>query len=194
MTPKRFVGLHNHTTFSPMDPVEVYKSGASIRDVKKFFPELSSKRIKSLLLEVGILRTPLEALEVRKPAQFDRVKSCAHCGEPFDQSFARHVFCKKCAPTGKFSKYIRKYGIGHREWISMLTRQNGCCAICQTKLDLGKNTHVDHDHVTKRVRGLLCNPCNTRVGVLDNESFMTPAMMYLAECSSTPSSDTMEST
>lgn len=41
----------------------------------------------------------------------------------------------------------------------LLTNQQGVCAICGHLPD-GRRLHVDHDHVTSRVRGLLCGSCN----------------------------------
>lgn len=59
----------------------------------------------------------------------------------------------------------RRYGIGQVDVDRMLAQQNGRCAVC------GKPDpeHVDHDHRTGRVRGLLCFNCNQALGnVRDN--------------------------
>ena len=42
---------------------------------------------------------------------------------------------------------------------ALLTAQGGVCAICG-KPPKTRRLHVDHDHQTGRVRGLLCFTCN----------------------------------
>lgn len=47
-----------------------------------------------------------------------------------------------------------------------------------------KKLHIDHDHATKRVRGLLCATCNLKLGFIEDTELVTRAMAYL-KCSST---------
>src|SRR5271165_2172593 len=59
----------------------------------------------------------------------------------------------------------REYGITPEEWKRLYDGQGGTCAICCGRGE-PKGLCVDHDHVTGRVRGLLCNGCNTAIGTL----------------------------
>jgi len=69
-----------------------------------------------------------------------------------------------------------RHGITASERGEILRRQNGLCAICKSKPAI----HIDHDHVTNKVRGLLCNNCNTGLGMFhDNISFMATGIKYL---------------
>jgi hypothetical protein len=53
----------------------------------------------------------------------------------------------------------------------------GRCEICRTAHDL---LHVDHDHLTNVVRGLLCHRCNVGIGWLnDSAQRATSAAKYL---------------
>lgn len=57
-----------------------------------------------------------------------------------------------------------QFGITLEDYNNMLDEQQGRCAICKAtrpaeNLKL-KNFHIDHDHKTGKVRGLLCNKCN----------------------------------
>lgn len=62
----------------------------------------------------------------------------------------------------------RKYGITPEIWQEMYERQGGVCALCKVPGRTGKHDKlaVDHCHVTGRVRGLLCTPCNVSIGIL----------------------------
>lgn len=52
----------------------------------------------------------------------------------------------------------------------LMEKQQGRCAICGCHhVDLGKAFDVDHDHVTGKIRGLLCNACNTSLGLMGDD-------------------------
>lgn len=58
----------------------------------------------------------------------------------------------------------RTYGITLAQYDSLLASQRDCCAVCGKHRTKEKtNLHVDHDHKTGEVRGLLCSYCNLRV-------------------------------
>jgi hypothetical protein len=59
------------------------------------------------------------------------------------------------------------YGITQDEWLCLFEKQGRCCAICKTtEVGEKKGWHTDHDHVTGKVRGILCPGCNTTIGRL----------------------------
>lgn len=67
----------------------------------------------------------------------------------------------------KRDKYLRgKYGITEKEYKNKLRNQRYSCAICQKhQKNFSYSLHVDHNHKTGKVRGLLCYYCNKfRVG------------------------------
>jgi len=63
----------------------------------------------------------------------------------------------------------RKYGLTVEEYDAMLAAQGGVCAICRRPPRDGSALHVDHDHATGEVRGLLCFTCNNALGDLGDE-------------------------
>lgn len=71
-----------------------------------------------------------------------------------------------------------RYGIDQAAFDRMLTEQGGLCAICLHAF-VGR-VHVDHDHATGRVRGLLCSGCNTGLARIENIEWRSAAERYLA--------------
>lgn len=69
-------------------------------------------------------------------------------------------------------------------YTQLFTEQNGRCAICQKhNTELTRVLHVDHDHTTGMVRGLLCDSCNKVLGFVQNrpEVLITAANYLLKE-------------
>lgn len=63
----------------------------------------------------------------------------------------------------------RKFGMTVEDYDRMCAEQGGVCAICGRRPREGTHLHVDHDHETGRVRGLLCFSCNVAVGQLQHD-------------------------
>lgn len=74
------------------------------------------------------------------------------------------------------SRLKREYGISLDFYDGMYVAQGGKCAICHQPNEL----HVDHDHATGKVRGLLCGPCNRALGQFkDDPTRLRRAAEYL---------------
>lgn len=79
---------------------------------------------------------------------------------------------------------LRDYGITLAQFESMLASQRYRCAICLTLLHGRRAAHVDHDHKTGRVRGILCTHCNRGIGCLrDDPAALRRAARYLERAS-----------
>lgn len=66
--------------------------------------------------------------------------------------------------------YVRSYGITYADKLAMIAAQGGKCGICAQPLIKPRHTHVDHDHATGKVRGILCRGCNTKLGWYEQNS------------------------
>jgi hypothetical protein len=62
----------------------------------------------------------------------------------------------------------RFYGLSFDEFIALAAKTDDQCPIC----GVNPATHVDHDHVTGKIRGIICNACNRLIGRLDDKQGM----------------------
>ncbi len=66
----------------------------------------------------------------------------------------------------------------------MMAQQGRVCAICKQPCGHYSRLSLDHDHISGRVRGLLCNNCNRAIGMLgDDPARLVRAAEYLANAS-----------
>ncbi len=73
---------------------------------------------------------------------------------------------------------VSQYGLTLEEYDVILETQKGVCAICSEAPE--GNLHIDHNHITNEVRGLLCGKCNRAIGLLnDDVSLFSKAINYL---------------
>lgn len=82
-----------------------------------------------------------------------------------------HSYCTWCMNLAKF-------GLTRNTYEALLAAQGGACAICdRPQWGNGNKYAVDHDHACcpgvkscgKCVRGLLCNSCNSALGMMDDQ-------------------------
>jgi len=145
------------------------------------------------------------------PNELPTMKVCTICKtvKPFEDFYTNSIaqrrynknikylnsLCKDCA-NKKNKKYNkdnrprliaqqlvshrrRLYGLNEEEYNNMILSQNNLCAICNKPSD--KTLHIDHDHTTGKVRGLLCSNCNLGIGLLQEDvSIFTRAIEYLS--------------
>lgn len=87
------------------------------------------------------------------------------------QDANRHFLYSKYNPKRWEYRMRNVYGISKNDFDVMMISQNGSCAICLKHFKSDKaGVHVDHDHNTGKVRGLLCPRCNWAIVLLDSDS------------------------
>ena len=128
---------------------------------------------------------------------FEAKKRCPDCRElkaldsfPRNKNSkdGRHAYCKPCHNArghetrqrlyggGRHYHLKRRYGIGAAEVEDLIQAQGGVCAVCRER----SPEHVDHDHVTGKVRGVLCFGCNGGLGQFqDNIDWLAHAIDYI---------------
>jgi len=101
-----------------------------------------------------------------------RVRNIARGGGRYCSRACNPAYARRYEPSEKHRRYrlMRNYGLSSAEFDRMETAQQNRCAICRS---FPGNPHgvlfVDHCHLTDRVRGLLCNNCNTAIGLLRDD-------------------------
>lgn len=75
-----------------------------------------------------------------------------------------------------FLRLKKKRGMSRQDYADLLAVQHGKCAICLQTSSV--KLHVDHDHKTGRVRGLLCSLCNTSLGMVERVG-VEPIVAYI---------------
>jgi hypothetical protein len=122
-------------------------------------------------------------------AWHDFEEFCDVCGSSAGfrmQTVGESVYCStKCRRLERFLRNrTNKYGITPATFRRMLTEQHGKCAICLAPLGEFSHSenlmHIDHDHASGKVRGLLCGRCNRGIGAFrDDASALQRAAAYL---------------
>ena len=120
---------------------------------------------------------------------------CVDCPNPVRKSGVVHCdFChtamlerqKQYASTRPWVKAanhrLRYHGVTADRWVDMLFESGGRCGIC--KNFFMQTPRLDHNHTTKRVRGLLCHRCNAGLAYVEESGFAEKAIAYLrrVEC------------
>lgn len=113
----------------------------------------------------GKLRSSSETCTKCKIAKKPIGKSyCDKCASAYGKQYANK-------PEVRERLYQKLYGIGVDEYESRLILQGYKCAICLTHQDqLPTKLSVDHRHSDGKVRGLLCGPCNTYLGLVQEDT------------------------
>jgi hypothetical protein len=94
----------------------------------------------------------------------------------YNSNPVRKAHMQALIAKGKQRRRGQQYGLTPEEFDTLKISNNGLCHLC----NLRKATDVDHDHVTGKVRGHLCNSCNTALGKLgDSTEGLTKAINYI---------------
>lgn len=71
-----------------------------------------------------------------------------------------------------------RYGLTKENFEDMIKKQNNKCAICNLVFII--TPRIDHCHKSNKIRGLLCNTCNSGIGLLkDNPKILRKAAQYI---------------
>ena len=107
-----------------------------------------------------------------------------------------HNYCKDCrsdirkSEPEKYREGNRKrnrtwrlkrvYNMTEEDYLRLLNLHEHRCHICNQRFSADLSDHIDHDHASHRVRGILCGSCNRALGLFkDNPTLLRQAADYL---------------
>ena len=147
---------------------------------KKAFQQKKSEqgKIRYWKKRGQIFKTPQEREEFLKKKKqqrhIDFVKRVKEYASSYNRSMVGKLSSRK-------SSLKRNYNLSIEQFEEIKEAQSGRCAICFDLFKDTRNCHVDHDHGTGKVRGLLCSNCNRGLGVFYDDIEMLKSAIYYLE-------------
>jgi hypothetical protein len=109
------------------------------------------------------------------------LKICSKCkAVKVDQEL-----CNDCISENKKQRrninLMYRYGITSEEKNTRIAQQNNACAICKNLFVGVLDTHLDHCHTTKTIRGILCRACNIGLGKFNDSPILLQRAIHYIE-------------
>ena len=124
-----------------------------------------------------LVELPLEMFYARRDRSGFQ-SQCKSCQLKYNRDRHAHVG-RVYDPDSRFRTKLKGYGLTEMEYYELLAEQEELCAICRNP-DVKGELHIDHNHETGKVRGLLCGHCNKALGLLlDSPDRALGAYFYL---------------
>lgn len=125
--------------------------------------DVSAQRLRRFLLRTNVLRIQSRAggwSSAKRPSRI-----CEHCRREYAPKSRTQRWCVDCCPTLKDGTRMMMYGISKSDYDMLLQRSNNACEIC--RVPFVSTPCIDHEHISGRVRGLLCHSCNLHLSWFD---------------------------
>lgn len=118
------------------------------------------------------------------------MKWCVRRKAELDAELKEYHAQPQCKRIDKrYSAMKRFYSLTKADYERILISQSNKCAICGVSFPADRTgarrgPHVDHDHITLEVRGILCHKCNLMLGLAkDSIDTLNNAVSYLVNYS-----------
>ncbi len=152
---------------------------------KEPIPTTKTCKKHGLLDDVNLSYTEKGYLRC-KLCQFERNRSWEKRNPEKVKQYRRQSYLRNCDRYTEESK-LRQRKITKEEYLQLIKKQDNKCAICfqeesviQRKDRSISALSIDHDHVTGKIRGLLCARCNRALGGFkDSEERLLSAINYI---------------
>ena len=105
---------------------------------------------------------------------------CSLCAQNYSRKWKVSQGAKAFWKQWNKARRFKMHNITEEQYVELLRKQHGKCAICRRKLSTKRQPHIDHNHLTKKIRGILCSNCNTFLGLAkDQICTLRRAIKYL---------------
>lgn len=126
----------------------------------------------------------LEDFHVDRSRSDGRTKQCKGCIKKYSKEYRTKTGVPERIRKSRLRHHVRvAYGLTLEQVEEMKREQEGLCAICSKEcghLFYRQGLQIDHDHISGRVRGLLCHNCNVGIGFLqESPAILKAAIRYL---------------
>jgi hypothetical protein len=159
------------------EAISLYRNGSSIKDVaiaanRRYYETYV------MIRESGFKRPARKKSSKPRAAQRYAPRTCESCNSDYVPAARQQRFCATC---GVDTHLLKRHGITSADYQTLIEAQHGLCAICSLKLNKlpSNQVHIDHDHKTAYVRGIVCLQCNLRLAVLEARDWCEKAEAYL---------------
>lgn len=118
------------------------------------------------------------------------VRRCYKCQTPVPDAARQpgKAVCDDCRvdprkhrENHEYWRRLRKYGLDQDQYERLLSNQGGRCAGCGAEDPGAKGWCIDHCHTSGQVRALLCNRCNTTLGLVNEDPAILRALANFIE-------------
>lgn len=152
---------------------EFYRHSYTTRTGKastRFMSKCKACHLGGLNVPPGMTRTP----DTRERIEKKRAYNARKRGERHRQYERLRTEDPDGLERIRRARHIKdKYGITIEEYRGLLEAQNGKCKTCDCRHVANGNgrqrLYIDHDHITGKVRGLLCHWCNASMGLVGDD-------------------------
>lgn len=142
-----------------------YQGWVILRNVRK------RKKIKSKICNKCGVEKKLDEFYLKGNKHSEYRNTCKECWDNYTKIYKTRDYFIKNKTNINYS-YKTKYGITYQQKQELILKQNNKCLCCGVDFETIRRLQhicIDHDHITGVIRGVLCNNCNTALGLLHED-------------------------
>ena len=126
---------------------------------------------------------PIDDFYNDKNSKDGKTAECKECRKAAERSYYhKHSEKRKISFKNRRLKKSNGEELTLEKYQNMLSMQDNKCGICSNEM---KNPYVDHNHLTGKIRMLLCHHCNCLIGnSKENINILQSAINYIQKFNS----------